>query len=230
MSWINGVLGIIQTLQGIGAQRGANQAGNGNMAGANSSMAQIQALMPFLNDLISQQSGNYKQLAGGVRDLGLKAINAGREYDPAADTAASMRSFDIGARESLNSDLANTRLPMQLRGLTGSSEDATQTTGLLSRRANARGKYNADLVAGEKGKSMAMTSAAAGVGSPILQQFNPQSAIQGAAGILGGSAQMQSNMAQQNFANAGSINPFGALQGLNWDWLRTRRPTTTGRA
>lgn len=216
MGVASSVMGMMQQGQQM---RAANRA---NARAGQLTDQQIGLINDYVRPIMEQQKGAYGRLAPGMVDLGEQAISLGRRYDPAAETEAATRAFDSAASESLSRDMSNTRLPLQLRGLAGTSEDGAQTSGLLARRARARGQFVGDLRASESQRALQYKGAAAGVGSPLLQQFNPAATAQGAAGVLGGAAQTNMNMGQQNYANAMGMNPFASLQGLNWDWLRSR--------
>lgn len=222
---------LLSALSGIGAQKKAANAAASQAASAGLSAKELRLLAKQLGPILTQQIGLYSGLTPGFAGLGEDAIRRAREYDPGKETEDATRAFDVAANESFKREMSDVRLPLNLRGLRGSSEDATQTTGLGARRAFARAKYVADLRAGESGRKMAMLGQGTGIAGPVINSLNPIQTAQGMAGILGGSAQTNANLAQMNYGNASSINPFAALAGVNWDFLKPRRkPSTSGYA
>lgn len=216
-------LGILQAIQGIGAQKHAQKAGDAQLAGAKLSAAQMRALVDkYITPVMDLQKGQYGDLAGGVAGLGKKALAMGNTYDPAVTSDAALRSYDMASNAGLKRDVNNITLPLALRGLKDSSETGGGVSSLLTRRSAARGQYAADLRLDEPNRALGVMGAAAGIGSPIMQQFNPAATAQGAAGILGGSAQTQSNLASTMYGQVAGIDPFASLRNINWNWMKMR--------
>lgn len=223
---VGAAIGLGSTLLGLGQQSSQMRAAKAaNKRAGQLTAEQLALINQYVKPILDQQLGAYSRLAPGLTQLGEQAITMGRQYDPAAETEAATRAFDTAASESLSRDMSAVRLPLQLRGLAGTSEDGLQTSGLLARRALARGRFAGDLRASEAQRALQYKGVAAGIGSPMLQQFNPAATAQGAAGILGGASQTSANLGQQMYGNAMGMNPFASLQGLNWDWLRRRSGT-----
>lgn len=204
MSWVGPALGIVSTIAGINAQKEQAAAAKKQFKLSQSDRAESRS---WLNDLRpAQQEG--LTLAPGIAQLGRRALSFANSYDPETELTAARREYD----RSLTADVSGARLPVGLRGLTNSSEDSTQTGAVLRRRAFDLGGFRL----GQPQRTLGTYQAALGVGSPAYQTLNPAAISQGAAGILGGSAQTSANLGQQFYSNASQMNPYAALQGIDW--------------
>lgn len=218
---IPAVLGVASFVQSTKAQKSANDRANRASRGQE---AVTDEQLQFFRDLIRPyaESGFAAgtDLAPGIGAAGRKALGIASSYDPEQEFAGAKREYD----RSLKSDVANVRLPMGLRGLKDSSADATATGGVLARRAFDLSQ----LRLGMPQRALGVIGQGLGIGAPAFQSLNPAAISQGAAGSLPGAAQSYGNMANFNYGQAAAINPFKSLQGLNWDWLKMRKPQQVG--
>lgn len=212
---IPSVLGIVGAISGINQQKSANsQAKSDSKQAKKITDAQLKYFLEQIMPYGEAGGAAGKGLASKVGTVGSKALDIGTAYDPERDTAAQIAAYD----KSRSADFNAARLPIALRGLKDSSADSSAYTGVASRRAFDISQIKAN----EPGKALGVLGQSAGIGNPAFQTLNPAAIAQGTVGSLPGAAQTLSNMAQFNYGQAASINPFKSLQGINWDWLKMK--------
>ena len=193
------VSGISSLLGGNKAQSKANKMAAGQLTIQRDLYKLIKEMGPYFQGLMPD-------LAGDAED----AAKYARSYDPGKDTEDALRSYDVGARESVNRDLASTTVPLALRGFnagTGDSDRAAKTSDVLARRATHRADYASHLKQNEPLRKMQIGGMASDRVARAFQLFDPTNRAQG---VSQGLAQLGGQYQQQ----AASYDPMGSIMSI----------------
>lgn len=211
------VLGGIQAISGIAGLLGGSKGASAAAAQARKltkaqrqileeALKQLRANNPMLDQLRTSAGG----LVNPITQDAQAAYQSAQEYDPATEDSALMRSYDIGARDSLNKDLSSATLPASLRGFTsgtGDSDRAGLIKDVLSRRSSMRGQYASSLAGTRRERKDAVTGRASDRLARGFSLLDPTGRTISQAGALQGPASGFGNLAQGYQAKADAFDP-----------------------
>lgn len=212
------IAGGVQLIQGMKSQKSAEKRANkqAKMSAElqKEELERIRALKPFLDSL---QSGA-TPLIGQIGSQAQEAIARHNQYDPGRETEMLMREFDAGARDSLASDLAESKFSSRQRGFSegnSSSDEKAMVQDTLGRRARDRGSYLSGLRLGERSRKTQSLQDASDMTSRSFSLLNPVAPGLATAGQLGGASGAAANNANMGYQMASQFNPAGAVSQIS---------------